>query len=409
MQFGLLGRSLAHSLSPQIHRCFGDYPYALFPREPAELPAFFADRSLNGFNVTIPYKMDAFQACDALSDTARAIGAVNTVVRRADGTLYGDNTDAFGFRYMAKRAGVSFGGKKVLVLGSGGASRTVQTVLREDGAARIVVVSRTGEDNYQNLARHADSQVLVNTTPVGMYPGNGVSPVNIDRFLHLEAVLDLIYHPMQTALLRQAKEKGIPHSNGLAMLVAQALPAARLFSGKDLPERMIEPTVRTIETQQQNIVLVGMPGCGKSTVGRLLAARTGKALLDTDEMVETATGSTIPSLFLQKGEAYFRARETEAVEKAGKQLQRVIATGGGSILKKENRDALQQNGVVVWLRRDISALPRNGRPLSRDEDAVRRLFEERKPIYESFADYIVDVDDDPQITTERVISCVCSF
>ena len=408
MQFGLLGRSLAHSLSPQIHRCFGDYPYALFPREPEKLPAFFSDCSIDGFNVTTPYKIDAFHACDALSETARAIGAVNTVLRRKDGTLYGDNTDAFGFRFLAKSVGVPFAGKKVLVLGSGGASRTVQTVLREDGAAQVIVVSRTGENNYQNLSLHDDAQILINTTPVGMFPHNGKAPVLLDRFAQLEAVLDLIYNPMETALLRQARKKGIPHGNGLAMLVAQALPAARLFSGKDLPESMIDSTVRTIEAQQQNIVLIGMPGCGKSTVGRLLAARTGKVLLDTDAMVEEAAGSTIPALFASKGEAFFRDMETEAVKEAGKQLRHVIATGGGSILKKENRDALKQNGVVVWLRRDLAALPRHGRPLSRDEEAVRRLFEERQPIYESFADHVVDVDDDPRITTERVIACVCS-
>ena len=408
MRYGLLGRSLAHSLSPQIHSCFGDYPYALFNREPEDLAAFFADRSLDGFNVTIPYKIDAFHACDALSETAKAIGAVNTVVRRPDGTLFGDNTDAFGFRYLARSVGISFGGKKVVVLGSGGASRTVQTVLRQDGAAQIVVVSRTGPDNYQNLARHHDAQILINTTPVGMFPHNGTSPVSLDGFSRLEAVLDLIYNPMETVLLRLAKERGIPCGNGLAMLVAQALPGARLFSGKDLPDSLIEPTIRTIEAQQRSIVLIGMPGSGKSTVGRLLSERTGKALLDTDAMVETAAGCTIPALFAAKGEACFRDQETEAVKEAGKQLQRVIATGGGSVLRKENRDALRQNAVVVWLRRDISALPRDGRPLSKDEETVRRLFEERKPIYESFADHVVDVDDDPRITTERVISCVCS-
>ena len=408
MQFGLLGRSLAHSLSPQIHRCFGDYPYALFNREPEDLPAFFADRSIDGFNVTIPYKVDAFRACDALSETAKTIGAVNTVIRRADGTLFGDNTDAFGFRYLAKRIGVSFADKSVAVLGSGGASRTVQTVLREDGAAKIVVISRAGEDNYQNLGRNADIQILVNATPVGMFPHVGVSPVDLTAFPRLEAVLDLIYNPMGTALLRQARERGVPCGNGLAMLVAQALPGARLFSGKDLAEDLIEPIIRTIEAQQRNVVLIGMPGCGKSTVGRLLAERTGKTLLDTDAMVETAAGCTIPALFAAKGEPFFRDREAEAVAEAGKQLQRVIATGGGSILREENRAALRQNGVVVWLRRDLAALPRDGRPLSKDEEAVRRLYEERQPIYESFADHVVDVSDDPHITTERVISCVCS-
>ncbi len=409
MQFGLLGRSLAHSLSPQIHGCFGDYPYALFSREPEDLPAFFQDRSITGFNVTIPYKIDAFRACNDLSETAKAIGAVNTVIRRPDGTLFGDNTDAFGFRYLAKRTGVSFRGKKVVVLGSGGASRTVQTVLAEDGAAEVAVISRKGENNYQNICRHADAAVLVNTTPVGMFPNNGLSPVDLAGFPRLTAVLDLIYHPMETALLRQARERGIPHGNGLAMLVAQALPAARLFSGKALPDSLIESVIRKIQAQQQSIVLIGMPGCGKSTVGKLLAERTGKAFLDTDAKVEATADCTIPELFAAKGEAFFRDCETAAVLEAGKQLHHVIATGGGSILRKENRDALRQNGIIVWLRRDLGSLPRDGRPLSKDETAVRRLYEERKPIYEAFADFIVDVDNDPRVTTERVISCVCSF
>ena len=409
MQFGLLGRSLAHSLSPQIHALLGNYPYTLFNREPEQLAAFFADNNIDGFNVTIPYKIEAYRACDARSDRAEKIGSVNTVLRQKDGTLYGDNTDYFGFACLADRCGVDFAQKKVVVLGSGGAARTVQVVAKDKGAAQVIVVSRTGEDNYQNLGRHADAEILVNTTPVGMFPKNGVSPVELAAFPRLEAVLDLIYHPMETALLRQARERGIPHGNGLAMLVAQALPAARLFSGEAIPESRIEPTLRAIEAQQRNIVLIGMPGCGKSTVGKLLAARTEKTLRDTDAMVEAAAGMAIPAIFAQQGEAAFRALETEAVREAGKQLRSVIATGGGSILKKENRDALRQNGVVVWLRRSLAALPRDGRPLSKDEAAVRRLYEERKPIYEFFADHVVDVDDDPNITTERVITCVCSF
>ena len=406
MQFGLLGRSLAHSLSPEIHAFFGSYPYALYCREENELPAFFADRSIDGFNVTIPYKFAAFRACDTLSEKAKRIGAVNTVLRLKDGTLYGDNTDWFGFSYLAKRCGVSFAKKKVVVLGSGGASQTVQVVAKDQGADAVVVISRKGEDNYENLSRHFDAEILVNATPVGMYPNNLQSPVSLDGFDRLEAVLDLIYNPMETALLRQAKEKGVVYGNGLAMLVAQALPAARLFTGEDLPDSLIETTIAAIERERRNLILIGMPGCGKSTVGNLLSQATGKAFFDTDAMVEVTAGTTIPTIFASKGETAFRDMETEAVKEAGKQLAAVIATGGGSVLREENRAALQQNGVVIYLKKDLSSLARDGRPLSKDAAAVHALFEKRKPIYETFADYVVDVDDDPQITTERVIACI---
>lgn len=407
MQFGLLGRSLAHSLSPQIHQCFGDYPYALYCREPETLPAFFRDKSLTGFNVTVPYKLEALRACDVLSDEAKRIGAVNTVLRRDDGTLYGDNTDYFGFCYLAKRNGVEFRGKKVVVLGSGGASRTVRTVATDAGARQVVVISRTGEDNYQNINRHFDAEILVNTTPVGMYPHNLASPVSLEGFHCLQAVLDLIYNPMQTALLRDAQQRKIRCANGLAMLVAQALPAARLFSGKDLPDSLIETTIQTLEHQQRNIVLIGMPGCGKSTVGALLAEALGKTFLDTDAMVEAEAGMPIPAIFAQEGEAGFRAREAAAVRDAGKRLSCVIATGGGSILTEENRAALRQNAVVVYLKKDLHALATDGRPLSKDENALQLLYRQRKPIYEAFADCSVPVADTAQTTTERVISCIC--
>ena len=406
MQFGLLGRNLGHSLSPQIHACFGDYPYALFCREEDALPAFFADRSLSGFNVTVPYKLHALRACDTLSDAAKHIGAVNTVLRLPDGTLFGDNTDYFGFCYLAKRNGVEFKNKKVVILGSGGASKTVQAVAKDAGAAQIVVVSRTGSDNYETISRHFDAQLLVNTTPVGMFPNNLQSPVSLDGFSKLQAVLDLIYNPMQTALLRDAAARGIKTANGLAMLVAQALPAARLFSGKALPDSLIETTIGKIERQQRNVVLIGMPGCGKSTVGALLANKLGKAFLDTDTMVETAAGMPIPAIFAAGGEADFRAKETAAVKEAGKSLSTVIATGGGSILTEENRAALGQNAVVVYLKKELSALATDGRPLSKDENALRQLYLQRKPIYEAFADCTVVVSDDAQITTERVISCI---
>ena len=407
-RFGLLGRKLSHSLSPQIHALFGDYRYDLFEREPEELDAFFADKTLSGFNVTIPYKVEALQRCDALSDMARRIGAVNTVIRRPDGTLFGDNTDCFGFLYLAKRCGVSFAGKKVVVLGSGGASRTVQTAAAASGAREIAVISRSGENNYQNLSRHADADVIVNTTPVGMFPRNLESPVDLTVFQNRPAVLDLIYNPRRTLLLLQAESLGLRHGNGMAMLVAQGKRSAELFLGAPQDDAIIDRVTAQMLRKQTNLVLIGMPGCGKSTVAALLGEKLRRPVLDTDAFVEAAEGKTIPELFSQSGEAAFRNAETAACEELGKHLGSVIATGGGAVLRERNRDALRQNGTIVWLRRPVTELARSGRPLSKDRDAVQVLYEQRKDIYAHFADFTVDVSSDARTTTERVISCIFS-
>lgn len=406
LRFGLLGRKLSHSLSPQIHALFGDYRYDLFEREPEELDAFFADRSLAGFNVTIPYKVEAMQRCDVLSETAKHIGAVNTVIRRPDGTLFGDNTDCFGFLFMAQRSGVSFSGKKVLILGSGGASRTVQTAVTDEGAKEVVVVSRSGENNYENISCHADADVIVNTTPVGMFPNNLESPVDLSLFKNRPAVLDLIYNPRRTALLLQAETLGLPNGNGMTMLVAQGKRSAEQFLASPLDDRIIDRVTAQMLLQQTNLVLIGMPGCGKSTVAALLGEKLNRPVFDTDATVETAKGKTIPQIFAESGEAAFREAETAACGALGKQLGAIIATGGGAVLRERNRDALRQNGTVIYLRRNITELARDGRPLSKDRAAVEALFEQRKEIYERFADFTVDVDNNAQITTERVISCI---
>ena len=405
-RFGLLGRKLSHSLSPQIHALFGDYPYDLFEREPDELDAFFADETLTGFNVTIPYKVEAFCRCDALSDTAKRIGSVNTVIRRADGTLYGDNTDAFGFSYLAKQSGVTFGGKKVVILGSGGASRTVQTVARDKGAKEIVVISRNGENNYENLSRHADADVIINTTPVGMFPHNLALPVDLSLFINAPAVLDLIYNPRRTALLLQAKALGLRCESGMTMLVAQGKRSAEQFLGRALDDGLIDRATQKMLFDQTNLVLIGMPGCGKSTVAALLGKRLDRPVFDTDAQVEAATGKHIPEIFAEQGEEAFRDAEAAACEALGKRLGAVIATGGGAVMRERNRDALRQNGTIIYLRRDLDSLARSGRPLSKDKDAVKAIFEQRKDIYERFADFTVDVDDNAQLTTERVISCI---
>lgn len=404
--YGLLGRKLSHSLSPQIHAHFGSYNYELFCREPEELDEFFQNKTLKAYNVTIPYKIEAFNRCDELSETAKKIGSVNTVIRRADGTLYGDNTDYFGFDYMSKSCGADYNGKKVLVLGSGGASLTVCAVAKDCGAKEIVVISRSGENNYGNIDKHYDADIIVNTTPVGMYPNNGERLVDLQKFANLSNVLDLIYNPCKTRLLLDAEELGIPCSNGLSMLVAQGLRSAEQFPDVQLHNKDIDAVVRAMLNEQKNIVLIGMPGCGKSTAGKILAQKLHRDILDTDEEIVKTDGRTIPEIFENDGEKFFRDLETETVETVGKQLSKIIATGGGAVIKKENRDALKQNGTIIYLKKDLSLLSLEGRPLSKNEDAVRKIYEERKDIYEAFADFAVEVDADAEITAKRVIECI---
>lgn len=399
--FGLLGRKLGHSLSPQIHSLLCDYEYKLYPTEPEMLDKFFADTRLNGFNVTIPYKVEAYNRCAELSETAKKAGSVNTVIRRADGTLYGDNTDYFGFLYMAKKIGCDFKGKKVLILGSGGASLTAQLVSADEGAKEIVVVSRNGENNYRNISRHYDADIIVNTTPVGMYPNNGERLIDLSCFKNCKKAIDLIYNPAKTVFLLDAEKLGIDCTNGLPMLVAQALRAAEKFTGKEIPLSEIERIHGIILKNQKNVVLVGMPGCGKSTVARLLAEKTGRECIDTDALVEEC-GESIPHIFEKYGEAEFRRRETEAIKTVAKEHGKIIATGGGAILKEENRIALRENSTVVFLKSDIERLAVNGRPLSKNLDTLKEMYAKRLPLYLETADITVDVSPDPEETLRRI-------
>lgn len=389
LRCGLLGRTLGHSYSPAIHAELGDYEYKLYEKEPQELAAFLQSGEFDALNVTIPYKKDVMAYCAALSPAARRIGSVNTLVRRKDGTLYGDNTDADGFAYMVKTSGVGVAGKKALVFGSGGASVTACDVLKTLGASSVTVISRSGPDNYENLDRHADAEILVNTTPVGMYPKNGVSPVDLTKFPNCCGVFDVVYNPARTALLLQAEKLGVRHAGGLPMLVAQARRASELFTGSQIADAEIVRIERKLAREMQNIVLVGMPGCGKSVVGAALAKRLGRPLLDSDALVTQTTQTPIPEFFRMQGEGAFRALETQALRELGKRSGAVIATGGGSVLREENYDLLHQNGVIVWLRRELSALPIDGRPVSQSV-ALDELYRTREPRYRRFADCIVD-------------------
>ena len=402
MKCGLLGRKLSHSYSPQIHSMLGDYSYSLFEKEPEEIGDFLKNGDFTGINVTIPYKTVVIAWLDALSPAAQKMGAVNTIVRRADGTLFGHNTDYFGFASMVNRSGMALNEKKVLVLGSGGASNTAVSVLKELGA-EVLVVSRSGEINYSNLRAHADASVIVNATPVGMYPNNSQSPVDLSLFPRLEGVLDLIYNPARPQLVLDAEKRGIAAENGLWMLVAQAKEAAEYFTGSQISNDVIGHIHGILSGQMQNLVLVGMPGCGKSTIGRLLAEKTGKQFADADEVIISMAGKTIPEIFAQDGEAVFREWETKALAQLGKQSSLVIATGGGCVTRERNYPLLHQNGTIIWLKRDLDLLPTEGRPLSQ-ANALSDLYRQREPMYASFADHTIANAGHPEETVAAILS-----
>lgn len=390
---GLLGRKLGHSYSPAIHAALGDYDYDLHevPNE-EDLEKFLKETPFEGLNVTIPYKVAVMAHCATLSPRAKAIGSVNTLVRRPDGTLHGDNTDDAGFTAMVEQSGVDPAGKTCVVLGSGGASRTVVAVLKRMGAKRVVVVSRTGEDHYGNLARHADAALLVNATPVGMHPDVDASPVeDLSVFPKLEAVLDLIYNPPKTKLLADAEKRGIRTVNGLRMLVVQAAVASELWGCSAYDAKRCAAIEAAIRLGEENLWLVGMPGVGKTTVGGLLGQALGRPFVDLDAEIERIAGMPIPEIFAAKGEAGFREIEAQAAINASRGRGTVIATGGGTVLRDANRRAMRESGTVVWLQRDLSRLPTAGRPLS-EAKGVEKLYAEREPIYRAAAHLEVDAN-----------------
>ena len=401
MWCGLLGRKLGHSYSPQIHKMLGSYPYALYEKEPEEVEDFLKNGDFTAINVTIPYKKTVLPYCDVLSETAKILGAVNTLVRTPDGKLLGHNTDFYGFSAMLDRTGLSVRGKKALVLGSGGASNTAVAVLQERGA-EVIVISRSGEENYQNLSRHADAALLVNATPVGMYPHNGVSPVELALFPQVEGVLDMIYNPARTQLLLDAQRRGLIAENGLWMLVAQAKEAAEWFTGNAIDDGLIPKIHATLCRQMENIILIGMPGCGKSTVGPLVAEATGKVFVDADAVIAEEAGMSIPEIFAREGEDGFRARESAVLADLGKRSGIVLATGGGCVTREVNHALLRQNGTVFWLQRDLSLLPTEGRPLSQ-RDGLQTLYRRRMPLYTHFADHIIDNNGSAEETLRRIL------
>ncbi len=400
MKCGLLGRKLGHSYSPQIHAHLGDYSYRLFEKEPHEIGDFLKNGDFVGLNVTIPYKKDVLPYCHRLSKTALEMGAVNTIVRQADGTLVGHNTDYFGFEQMLIKTGIAIRGKKALVLGSGGASNTAVAVLNDYGA-QTVIISRNGENNYNNLFLHKDTSLIVNATPVGMFPNNGATPVDVRDFPKLECVMDMIYNPARTKLLQEAQETGIPTINGLLMLIAQAKESAEWFLDAKLPYRIIEQVHHQLCHQMENIILIGMPGSGKTTIGTQLSSITGKPFVDADAYLEETYGRRITDILTQDGESVFRQMETQVLSELGKQSGIILATGGGCVTREENYSLLHQNGKIFFIQRDLQHLATDGRPLSQTT-SLQAMYAVRKPLYEKFADYWVENKESPEATAQQI-------
>ena len=390
MKFGLLGRTLGHSFSPRIHSALGNTNYELFEREPSQLQEFFADPELQGINITIPYKVNALEACDVVDPRAERIGCVNTMVRK-DGKWYGYNTDYDGFVFTLQHAGIDVSGKECIILGDGASSATVHVALEDLGAKNIVHLSRKTAPFYGDAPNYYETaQIIINCTPIGMYPHNPANLIDITQFSKLEGVVDLIYNPRRTILLLQAEMMEIPHCDGLPFLVAQGVEAANHFQGESFGTKEIEQILRDMRREKENIILIGMPGVGKTTVGKALGEEMGRTCIDVDHELEKEIGD-ISTYITEQGEPAFREKEAEMIAKLGTQTGLVISTGGGCVTVPKNYAHLRQNGRIYQLTQPIENLSTSGRVLSSGGiERLRELEEIRTPMYESFAQCIVE-------------------
>ena len=403
-RYGLIGEKLGHSFSKQIHEQLADYTYDLIELAPAQLAPFLAAREFAAINVTIPYKEAVIPLLDEVDPKAQAIGAVNTVVNR-DGRLTGYNTDYDGLDYLLHRHGILLGGRVVMILGTGGTSKTCAALARDKGAREVLFVSRSGKNGaltYHEAALRRDVQVLLNTTPCGMFPDNDGMPLDPALFPLLEAAADVIYNPLQTAFVLRAQDLGLRSTGGLEMLVAQAKAAAELFLGRPLPDEQIDRVFRRLRAERANCVLIAMPGAGKTTVGSRAAVLLGKRFVDCDDEVLRIEGRSSGEIIQQEGEAAFRRIESRVLAEICKQGGQLIATGGGAVTRPENMQRLRQNGVILFIDRELSLLATNGRPLSSDFESLRQRYIERYPLYNRYCDLKLDNDETIETAARRV-------
>lgn len=400
MQYGLIGEKLSHSFSKEIHESLASYTYELCEIARENLADFLQKREFSAINVTMPYKKEVIPYLDEVSAVANELQAVNCIVNK-NGKLYGYNTDYFGMRDLILRSGIDLSGKKVLILGTGGTSRTSSLVCNDLGADKIIRVSRnandgaiTYEETYKN---HIDADVIINTTPVGMYPSCENSPIDLDKFTNLQAVFDAVYNPLRTQLILDAKAKGIYAEGGLYMLVSQAVHALELFIDKKFDESKTNEIFNKILREKENIVLIGMPSCGKTTVGKILAENLSRKLIDLDDEIVKKIGCEISDFFKTHTEKEFRDIETEITKEISKNHGIIIATGGGCILRNENTNALRQNGRLYFLDRDLSNLtPTDSRPLATKKEAIEKLYNDRYDIYTSSCDCRINGNLNPE-------------
>ena len=399
MRYCLIGEKLPYSFSKEVHNRMG-LSFYLKELNIDELKSFVEDNAYSGFNVTIPYKTEIIKYLDCLDGDAKEIGAVNTVVKK-DGKLIGYNTDIFGMEKSFDKMGVSLKDKVVLILGTGGTSKTANTLCKKQGAKKVYKVSRNGDINYTNCYDLVDVEVIINTTPVGTYPNNFERPVDLSKFKNLKAVFDVVYNPLKSSLIMQAERLNLPCLGGLYMLVSQAIGAEWLWLDKEIASEVIDEIYLSLLKEKRNIVLEGMPSCGKSTIGKEVAKRLNKQFFDIDLLIEEKTSKKPSEIIREKGEEYFREIESLVVKEVSKNSSSVIALGGGAPLREENRKALKQNGVIVYVKRDLSLLSVNDRPLS-EKDGVENLYNKRKDIYREFADFIVENNGDIEVAVREI-------
>ena len=407
MRCALIGEKLSHSYSRLIHKKFGMYSYDLVELPPDNLKEFVEHGGYDAFYVTIPYKSAIIPYIDKVETLAMQKGAINTVCRLG-GKTYGYNTDILGMAYMLKRAGIALGGKHVMIFGSGGTGKTAEMLAKKNGAASITVVSRSGSVNYKNFYELQQTQIIINTTPVGMYPYSDISLADLSKFRNLEAVADVIYNPMRTRLMLQARELNLKYAGGLYMLVAQAKYSMDIFVKNRHPDEIIEQVYKYLLSRIINIVLVGMPGSGKTSIGKAVARRERRRYVDSDAEIVASEGRAITEIFAEKGEEYFRKKEKQTLFLLGSQNGMVISTGGGAVLDRENYYSLKANGRIYYLEREITDLATRGRPLSTGTEALKKLLEQREPLYKAFADVTVENDGDFFSCVDKILEDIAS-